>query len=86
MQNLAALYATFFAVGGSDAAGRGAQEARAPLPQRMLWGTHRVGILTFFSAKFNKKTFYHICEMKWPKSEDKIEMEGGGSEVRGPSG
>ena len=38
MQNLAALYATFFAVGGSDAAGSGAQEARAPPPP-----THVVG-------------------------------------------
>ena len=54
MQNLAALYATFFAVGGSDAAGRGAQEARAPPP------THVVGYplgrhFNVFSAKFNNK-------------------------------
>ena len=52
----------------------GTQGAQAP-PHCML-GAHRAGFLCFF-AKFYKKTmFYHIFKMKWPKSEEKIEMGG----------
>ena len=29
-----------------------------------------------FSSKFYENTFYHIFKMKWPKSEEKIEIEG----------
>ena len=58
--------------------GGGAHGAR---PHRMSYG----GILTFFLQNVTKKAmFYNTCKMKWPKSEEKIEI-GGPWEIRGPS-
>ena len=40
-----------------------------------------------FSAKFTKNIFIYICEIKWPKSEEKLKLVvvvGGPWKVRGP--
>ena len=42
----------------------------------------RVKIM-FFQQNFTKKRFYHIGKIKWPKSEEKAEIEGGGLEKLG---
>ena len=49
--------------------------------ENWYWGPWEVrwpftGILTFFSAKIYKKNVYHICKMKWPKSEENIKIAG----------
>ena len=64
--------------------GGGHEGTCAPPPYRMSRGPIQPAFFTFFPQSFAKNTFfYQICQMKWPKSEEKIEMGGGGLEKLG---
>ena len=66
-------YINFITIKVVNGAARGGG-ARAS-PYRMS-GAHRAGIFTFFLQNFPKTTFYHICKMKWPKSDEKVKIGG----------
>ena len=67
------------AVGVCVGGGGGPRARVTPPPYRMSRGPIQPAFFTFFRKILQKtRFFYQICQMKWPKSEEKIEMGGGG--------
>ena len=68
---------------GADSGGGG---HRGHVPHKRMAGDIIVpAFWRFFLHFFEKSLLYHICQMRWPKSEENIEIVGGGLEKLGGS-